>query len=282
MIVKVENPKELCKRLQEKRLVLYGMGTLGMKIAGWLDEQGISYIFADKKAEERQGMTEKMVISPSELKRHYADANIVVSTNLYFEEVKARLLDDGFAEEQILPYTLFVPQNVVWSDLEDNIDWELMRPSVEVFTKWIPEDVKSVVDYGAGQMYVKAFLKPQVKYYPIDYMKRFEETIVYDLNTGNFPDIEAEVSVLNGVLEFLTTAKALMEYVTGKTSRQIIVSYMTLDRFSDIGARRASGYVSDLTEQQIINAFSAGGFVLRKKIPDPLDSTDTIYLFEKA
>lgn len=282
MIVKVENPKELCKRLQEKRLILYGMGTLGMKIAGWLDEQAISYIFADKNAEERKKMTEKEVISPNQLKSYYRDANIVISTNIYFEEVKKGLLEDGFSEEQILSYTLFVPQNVVWTDLEDNIDWELMRPSVEVFAKWIPEDAKSVADYGAGQMYVRTFLRPQTKYYPIDYIKRFEETIVCDLNTGKFPDIKAEVSVLNGVLEFLTTAEALMEHVAQNTSRQIIVSYMTLDCFSDVGARRASGYVSDLTEQKIINTFFAGGFVLRKRVPDPLDATDTIYLFEKA
>lgn len=282
MIVKVENPKEVCSRLQKKPLVLYGMGTLGMKIAGWLDEQGISYIFADKKADERQELTKKQVIFPEQIKSCYKEANIVISTNLYFDEVKNSLIEDGFSEEQILSYTLFVPQNVVWTDLEDNIDWQLMRPSVEVFTKWIPDDVKSVADYGAGQMYVREFLKPQVEYYPIDYMKRFEETIVCDLNTRRFPNIKAEVSVLNGVLEFLTTAEALMEHVVKNTSRQVIVSYMTLNRFSNIGARRASGYVSDLTEQQIVNAFVSGGFVLQKRVSDPLDATDTIYLFEKA
>ena len=80
----------------------------------------------------------------------------------------------------------------------------------------------------------------------------------------------------------MTTAEALMEHVVENTSRQVIVSYMTLNRFSDIGARRASGYVSDLTEQQIVNAFVSGGFVLQKRVSDPLDATDTIYLFEKA
>jgi len=281
MIVKVANPEILRDRLSEKDLVLYGMGTLGMKIAGWLDAQGLEYVFADKKAEEKQGEIKRKVVLPEDLRRDYPDANIVVSTNLYFEEVKENLLKYGFVEEQILPYTLFVPQNVVWTDLEDNIDWELMRPSVALFSKWIDEEADSVADYGAGQMYVKSFLKPQVKYYPIDYMKRFDETIVCDLNTGNFPEISTDVAVLNGVLEFLTTAKELMIYVCEKTRKQIIISYMLLDNFSDIGARRASGYVSDLTEEDIIQEITSRGFQLIKKEPDPLDATDMIYLFER-
>lgn len=281
MIVKVENPEALRKRLAEKRLVLYGMGTLGMKIAGWLDSQRLSYVFADKKAGEKKETTKKTVVLPEELSRNYPDANIVISTNLYFEEVKEGLLKDGFLEEQILPYTLFVPQNVVWSDLEDNIDWERMRPSVELFSGWIAEDAESVIDYGAGQMYVRTFLKPQVKYYPIDYMKRFEETIVCDLNTGKFPEFCTDVAVLNGVLEFLTSAEELMRHVCEKTKRQIILSYMVLDDFSDIGARRASGYVSDLTEEKIIRAITEGGFRLVKKDADPLNAADRIYLFER-
>ena len=281
MIVKVENPEILRKKLSEKRLVLYGMGTLGMKIAEWLDSQGLEYVFADKKAEEKQGVTKKTVVLPEDLQKEYADANIVVSTNLYFEEVKENLLKYGFSEKQILSYTLFVPQNVVWTDLEDNIDWERMRPSVELFSSWIDTTAESVADYGAGQMYVRNFLKPNVMYYPIDYIKRFEETIVCDLNTGNFPDISTDVAVLNGVLEFLTTAEELILYVCEKTKKQIIISYMIQDNFSDIGARRASGYVSDLTEKKIIRLITEKGFHLTKKDPDPLDVTDMIYLFER-
>lgn len=281
MIIKVENPEGLRSRLAERRLVLYGMGTLGMKIADWLDSQGLDYVFADRKATEKQEISKKTVVHPDELTKRFLDANLVISTNLYFDEVKESLLKNGFPEEQILSYTLFVPQNVVWTDLEDNIDWALMRPSVEVFSRWIDDSIRSVADYGAGQMYVRTFLKPDVSYYPIDYLKRFEETIVCDLNTGNFPDISADLTVLNGVLEFLTTARELLVYVCERTRKKIIISYMTADHFSDIGARRASGYVSDLTEKQIVGILTAGGYRLTKKESDPLDATDTIYLFER-
>ena len=128
-------------------------------------------------------------------------------------------------------------------------------------------------------MYLKTFLREGTDYYPVDYLKRFEETIVCDLNTGFFPDLEVDVAVLNGVLEFLTTAEALLKHACGRSRKKVILSYMTVDRFPNIEARRASGYVSDLTEMRIIQILEKCSFRLVKREPDPLDATDTIYLF---
>ena len=281
MVIKIEAPEELKKKLTLKPLVLYGMGTIGIKISRWLDAQQIEYTFADRNALEKQKLVNKSVVTPESLKSDYMNANIIVSTNIYFDEIKTSLLKIGFIENQILPYSVFVPQNIIWSDLEDNINWDLMKPSVELFSKWIDENIKSLVDYGAGQMYLKTFLQRDVKYYPIDYMKRFDETIVCDLNKGNFPDLQADASVLNGVLEFLITAEDLLKHVCKKTANIIIISYMTADKFPNITGRRTSGYLSDLTESKIIQLLDDGGFRLAKKESDPLDNTDTIYLFEK-
>lgn len=282
MTIKVENPQELKKQLMEKRLVLYGVGTIGMDIAKWLNQQEISYVFADRKALEKQQSVGRTVIMPETVICNYKDANIIIATNIYFEEIKDLLLKNGFSKKQILSYALFVPQNIVWSDLEDTINWELMRPSVELFSSWLTDEDRSVADYGAGQMYLKAFLKPNVAYYPVDYMKRFEETIVCDLNSGVFPNMEVDVAVFNGVLEFLTTSEELLLYACARAKKKVILSYMTVDRFPNREARRASGYVSDLSEKQIISILGRCGFSLTQKQQDPLDSTDTIYLFEKS
>lgn len=281
MIVKVENPHELREKLKERALVLYGMGVLGMKIARWLDSEGISYVFADKKAQEKQKLTQKKVVNPDELRENYPDANIIISTNIYFDEVKEYLLEIGFPEEQILSYTLFIPSDIVWGDLEDNIDWERMRFAVEKLARWIDEETESVADYGAGQMYLKSFLKTQIKYYPIDYMKRFEETIVCDLNAGVFPEIRADAAVLSGVLEYLTTAQDLLVHVCERTRRQMIISYVTMDSFPDIRGRRASGYVSDLEEKQIVQILAEKGFHLMKKELPPLSAAGMSFLFER-
>lgn len=281
MVIKVEDIEELKKKLTLKPLILYGMGTIGMEISYWLDSQQIEYTFVDRNAIEKQKLFDKPVVTPESLKSDFMNANIIVSTNIYFDEIKTKLLESGFSESQIIPYTLFVPRNIVWPDLEDNINWDLMKPSVELFSKWIDENMNSVVDYGAGQMYLKTFLSKDVKYYPIDYMKRFDDTIVCDLNKGNFPDLQADVAVLNGVLEFLITAEDLIKHVCEKTANMIIISYMTVDKFPNITGRRTSGYLSDLTELKIIHLLDDGGFRLVKKEADPLDNTDTIYLFEK-
>nr|WP_314462287.1 hypothetical protein [uncultured Clostridium sp.] len=281
MVIKVEDMEELKNNLTLKPLILYGMGTIGMEISHWLDSQQIEYTFVDRNAIEKQKLVNKPVVTPESLKTDYMKANIIISTNIYFDEIKTKLLESGYSESQIIPYTLFVPQNIIWPDLEDNINWDLMKPSVELFSKWIDENIKSLVDYGAGQMYLKTFLPKDVKYYPVDYMKRFDDTIVCDLNKGNFPDLQADAAVLNGVLEFLITAEDLIKHVCEKTANIIIISYMTVDRFPNITGRRTSGYLSDLTELKIIELLDDGGFRLVKKESDPLDNTDTIYLFEK-
>lgn len=281
MIIKVKNPEALKEMLSEKELVLYGMGTIGRKIAEWLDSQKIHYVVADRNIKGKQENVHKAIVSPEEVIRNHKEANIIVSTNLYFDEIKNELLNQGFKDSQILSFSLFIPENLTWKDLEDNIDWNLMKPSVELFARWIEPEDKSLIDYGAGQMYLKNFLASDVIYYPIDYIKRFDETIVCDLNTGDFPNVGVDVVVLNGVLEFLSTAEKLLEHVCQQARKKIIISYMTLDKFSNRESRRASGYVSDLTEQRIIELLHRGGFELVCKTTDPLDVTDTIYLFNK-
>jgi len=281
MVIKVEEPEVLIDRLTSKPLVLYGMGTIGMRISQWLDEFKIHHIFADRNPLANEKKLNKTVITPDRLKIEYANANVIVSSNIYYDEIRSSLLENGFEDSQILSYALFMPQSIVWTDLESCIDWDLMKPSVELFSKWIDKSILSVADYGAGQMYLKSFLNSDVKYIPIDYMKRFEETMVCDLNMSEFPALETDASVLNGVLEFLTTAEKLLKHVCENTSKLIIISYMTIDKFSSVQGRRASGYVSDLSDSRIIELLKEGGFQLTRKESDPKDNTDTIYLFKK-
>ena len=281
MRIKVEDPLRLKVQLTKRRLVLYGMGTIGMEISQWLDQTGIPYTYADKSAQAKQEATGKHVVTPEVVISEYRDASIIVATNVYFDEIRNNLLAHGFRDDQILSYALFIPSEIVWTDLEDSIDWSQMRPSVELFSRWLDENDRSVADYGAGQMYLKTFLHEGTDYYPVDYLKRFEETIVCDLNTGVFPNLEVDVAVLNGVLEYLTTAEALLKHACNRCSKKVILSYVTVDRFPNIEARRASGYISDLTEETVIRILEGSGFHLIKSAPDPLHPIGTIYLFTR-
>lgn len=281
MIINPQNPIQLIHQLQSAPLVLYGMGGAGLRIARWCDQNKIDYIFADKDADKKQKDTDKTVVLPKVLQEKYSNANIVISSIIYQEEITKELLKLGVNTERILSYKLFMPQNIVWSDLDDNIDWDLMRFRVEMFSEWITEDIRSVADYGAGKMFLQEYLAPDVKYFPIDYIRRNEQTILCDLNVGDFPKIQADATVCSGVLEFICTAEKLLEHVCDNTSKIVILSYLTIDRFPDISGRRASAYISDLSDKQIVDLMLEKDFVLAKKIPDPINNACTVYMFKQ-
>lgn len=279
MIITPENPEQLILMLQSAPLVLYGMGVAGLRIAKWCDENLVSYVFADRDAENKRKNTDKVVILPRQLKDQYKDAKIMISSIIYHNEILKELLDLGVDKERILSYKLLMPKDIMWLDLDDNVDWDLMRFRVEMFSKWITEDIKSVVDYGAGRMYLQEYLAPDVKYFPVDYIRRNEQTILCDLNSGEFPDIQSDAAICSGVLEFIYTTEQLLIHVCEHTSKTIILSYMGVDAFPDINGRRASAYVSDLSEGQIVNLMESRGFRLEKKVPDPTNRVCTVYMF---
>lgn len=279
MIIRPENLEQLLARLRSAPLVLYGMGGAGLRIAQWCDENQIDYVFSDRDAEAKRESTSKTVIPPQHLKEQYPNANVVISSIIYYEEIFQTLLELGIEKERIISYKVFMPQNILWSDLDDNIDWDLMHFRVEMFSKWITADIHSVVDYGAGKMYLQKYLVPDVKYYPVDYIRRNERTILCDLNQGVFPDIRSDAAICSGVLEFIYTAGQLLTHVCEHTAKMIILSYLGVDDFPDVDGRRASAYVSDLSERQIIALMESKGFELDKKVPDPVNHACKVYMF---
>jgi len=281
MIIRPEHPEKLIELLQASPLVLYGMGGAGLRIGMWCDDHQIDYIYADRDADVNQHTVKRSVINPKILKTAYLTANIVISSIIYFDEIKRELLDLGVKEERILSYRIFMPNEIVWSDLDENIDWNLMRFRVEMFSEWIAPEIHSVSDYGAGKMYLREYLDESVKYYPIDYIRRNDQTILCDLNEGIFPEIQTDASVCSGVLEFINTAEKLLDHVCQNTSKMIILSYLTADQFPSVEGRRASAYVTDLTDFQIVERMEQNLFYLEKKLPDPINKACTVYLFRK-
>lgn len=277
MKIQPKHPDALKAHLLERPLILFGAGGLGHKIAEYCNTHDIPVTcFADNNA------TGKHIISPSQLKDDYSNANIVISSNIFSDEIKRQLETLGFKKEQILSYELFITDKVTWLDLDSTADWNRMRIRVGKLSEWIDGNVHSVADYGAGEMYLKTLILPEVKYFSIDYIKRSEDTILCDLNTGNFPNIHIDASVLSGVLEFLTTAESLLRHVCITTKYRILLTYMTLNKFSSIEGRRASAYVNDFTESQIVGLLSQYGFILKAKLNDPSHNVDTLFLFEKS
>ncbi|MBP2662124.1 MAG: hypothetical protein H6Q71_72 [Firmicutes bacterium] len=288
MFMQPEDPHGLKSQLTKRPLVLFGMGGMGGKIKAFCEENNIPIAcFVDNNTEKQEsGQSGGKVLSPQEMKETYPNANILISSAIFFDEIKKQLEFLGFPEDQILSYTLFIPDEITWLDLEKKANWARMRIRVKNISEWIDENDRSVVDYGAGEMFLKNLIHTTspggVQYYPIDYIRRSEETILCDLNARKFPRIYADVAVLSGILEFLTTIESLLRHVCATTGHKIILSYITLEKFPNLDGRRASAYVNNFTEQKIIDLLAQNGFILKAAHPDPSHDINTLFLFEKV
>ena len=281
MIVKPEHPEELYARLVNKPLVLYGFGGAGIRIGAWCDENRIDYVFADQVAEQKQAMTDKKVLLPEDLPKEYPDANIVVTSIVYYNEIVERLLKFGIAKENIISYRVFMPGVVRWKDLEHSTEWGMHEGRVKLIAGLIPCNIKSVADYGEGKRSIKKYLCPSVRYYPVDYIKRSDATILCDFDKDELPDLRTDVSICTATLVFIEKIERLIRHLCVHTAHFVVISYVTTDIFSDIDGRRASGYVNDYSEREVINRFQENGFALKNKCADPANKLDTIYVFSK-
>lgn len=286
MIIKPEHPEKLVEFLKSNPLILYGIGQTGKIITEWCDKKGIAYLISDKCAERMVEHGANNVVLPQNIVYDYPTANVVISSILYRKEITKDLLDLGIKEEQIFQPFIFMPDEVDYKDIEHDkqTDWELMRKRFKVISEWgwIPQNIKSVVDYGAGRKFIKEFLPDSVLYYPIDYINRGEDTILCDFNTGIFPNINTELSVCTGVLMYVEPARELIVHMCRHTERRIIFSFVALDSMPDIDARKRYGMCNHFTDQQIIDIFAGEGFDLKDKKGDVAgNSVMTFYLFDR-
>lgn len=281
MVVRPSNPQKLISRLKGQPLVLYGFGGAGSRIGQWCDENGIDYVFADRQAEQKQKETDRSVIPPERLAKDYPNANIVISSMIYYDEIKENLLSMEIPKENLLSCQLFFPERVTWRELEHSTQWGTHMGRVKLIADWIPKKASSVADYGAGKLSLREFLEPAVLYCPIDYVKRSEDTVVCDFDRDSFPEIRADIAVCTATLVFLERAEKLLEHICTHTAQNIILSYVTREKFSNTAGRRASGYVNDFTHDDIQKLLLRHGFTLAEMRPDPANQIDMLYLFRR-
>lgn len=277
-----ENPEELIYRIKSRPLVLYGMGYIGKLIAGWCDSQGLDYIFADRDTEEKKKETSKVVISSEDLAK-YPDANIVITSINYYDEIKTNLNQTGIEDERILSFLLFWPKKIDWCELEKSADWKAVRLRAERFSKWVDDSAELVVDYSAEKNYLRDFLQPGVKYVSMNYIRAENGTVFADFTTRSraMTQVNADVSSCIAVLMCFKNPEELVRHICETTRKSVILSYVTIEKLPYIDFRRSINYVNDFTELEILAMFSKEGFIMQKKETDPFDEVHTVYLFER-
>ena len=153
-----------------------------------------------------------------------------------------------------------------WIEREhlDNFTWEEKNWLVRdrLMSSWIGPDIKSVLDLGAGAMHLKEMISGDIEYFPVDYVARTNETLVYDFNQYEFPEINVDCVFCGGVLEYINDLKWFCRKISSTHCKYILLSYSIYTAEQSIENRRSKAWVNDLTFKELLNLFYDNGFVL--------------------
>lgn len=132
---------------------------------------------------------------------------------------------------------------------------------------------ESVLDLGCGLMELKKYLNGNV-YYPVDYIARNSEVLIYDFNRKQFPKINADVSFVSGVLEYVFDYEWFIKQIITH-SNKCIISYSITDIYNDNELRNLNMWNNHLSRSELINLFLQNGWKLKKEFSYPY------FIFEK-
>lgn len=144
-----------------------------------------------------------------------------------------------------------------WSDshsLSSNWDSRTL-----LISKFIPED-STVLEFGAGNMYLRDQLPPNCTYIPSDLVPRHKHTFVCDLNKKNLPSLPRhDVAIFSGVLEYVNDVPRLIN-ILARSNALIIASYAITDNAPN--DRRRHGWVNDYSHDSFVAIFVEAGYYL--------------------
>ena len=163
-----------------------------------------------------------------------------------------------------------------WKDVE-TFD-ESWRRRIQIMAGLVTSDARSILDVGCGRMWLREYLSRTCEYRGLDYVSRGDGCLVCDLNRGEFPPETVDVVFISGCLEYIEDYRWFLRTVAGCVLKQVILSYCVLDRFDNMPQRRASAWLSDLSEATLLSECEMAGLMLVTKTEAP--SGDRIYVFE--
>ena len=112
----------------------------------------------------------------------------------------------------------------------------------------------NIIEFGAGNMFVKTILKTNQLYTASDIIKRFSETIVCDLNKPIELDLKLfDTAIFSGVFEYVYDIEAIFKKLFDSDVNQVILSYSCADIVNL--SRLKNGWLSDLKKDELENIF---------------------------
>jgi hypothetical protein len=143
-----------------------------------------------------------------------------------------------------------------WS--ENNSLYENWNQRTALLATFLSETAK-IIEFGAGAMYLKQFIKATQTYVASDIVKRFPETLVVDLNGPLNIDLSLyDTVIFSGVLEYVYDIESLFEKMEQEKINQIILSYCCSDVMKV--SRAKNGWLSDYTQMQLESIFKKNNY----------------------
>ncbi|MCC7045593.1 MAG: glycosyltransferase family protein [Alphaproteobacteria bacterium] len=117
-----------------------------------------------------------------------------------------------------------------------------------------------VLDLGAGLMRLARHLPPAARYVPTDLALRSADTLLVDLNQGDFPAGSFEAVAMLDVLEFMHDAPGLLQRARTASPR-LVLTYRLSDG-TDHDARAEAGWFNAFTRSVLESHLAIAGWVV--------------------
>lgn len=121
-----------------------------------------------------------------------------------------------------------------------------------------------VLDVGCGAMALEKMLPSGSHYIPADIIQRDHRTILFDMNKGDFPNVDANVVFALGLLEYAHNPAQCMNAFARWP--RLIISYNPVD-LGEGRDRLKHGWFNNLTTADVIHLAREAGFSLSALIP---------------
>ena len=119
---------------------------------------------------------------------------------------------------------------------------------------------RRVLDIGAGLEKLRPLLAQGATYIPVDLVRRSEETLIADLNQGQFPEVEADDAVLLEVLEYVHEVPDLLRRCHAAAKRLVLTYHAATDADGDSDRRRLAGWFNDYRAGELNALLASAGW----------------------
>lgn len=160
---------------------------------------------------------------------------------------------------------------------------DIRTVGIKTAAKKLIDDCQSLIDVGCRiRKPAQNLLPADIKYYPVDYKKRGSESAVCNFNSGDFPDIKADVCLCALTAEFVPALPKFLKNLCIAAQKQILMICRPIDREISVKYRWEHQFVTEFTEEFLIKTIEENNFKLQSSEPLAEDSAVILYDFRRT